>query len=218
VTSLNSNVPPLKRGGTPQKLFTAGQDVEQLEDSPASPWKSSGPLSVKDAALVFAAAGWPVFPCNLDKSPRVAGGFKAATTNREQIETWWRWWPDALIGVRLGAANGVFVTDLDRKPNQPDGVATWAELIERNGAPATLMAQTPSTGRHLFFRWPDGLRNIPLNGLYPGIEIKAEGGYVCVHPSRNGGWAVPMAQRFGNCRPAAMATGPDQTVLHPIGT
>jgi len=88
-----------------------------------------------------------------------------------------------MIGVALGARSGVFAVDLDRKPGQPDGVATWAKLSAEHGPTPTLSSTTPSTGEHHFFRHCYDLRNVELNGIAPGIEIKAEGGYVILPPS-----------------------------------
>ena len=138
-----------------------------------------------DAALAYAAQGWPVFPCKpLDKRPFTPHGFKDATTDTEQITAQWKKKLDAMIGVPMGARTGVFCVDLDRKPGGEDGVATWAKLESEHGqAPETRTHETPSTGRHLLFKWQNGIRNIPLDGLAPGIEIKGEGGYIIVPPS-----------------------------------
>ena len=140
---------------------------------------------ILDAALAYAAKGWPVFPCNpLDKRPLTKHGFKDATTDTEQIAAQWKKKPDAMIAVPMGAASGVFCVDLDRKPGGDDGVATWAKLESEYGKVLeTRTHQTPSTGRHLLFKWRDGIRNISLDGLAPGIEIKGEGGYIVVPPS-----------------------------------
>jgi hypothetical protein len=87
-----------------------------------------------------------------------------------------------MIGVALGARSGIFAVDLDRKPGGADGVTTWAKL-NSGGIPATLSSTTPSTGQHHFFRHCYNLRNVELDGIAPGIEIKAEGGYVILPPS-----------------------------------
>jgi hypothetical protein len=60
-------------------------------------------------------------------------------------------------------------------------VATWAKLTGER--PPTLSSTTPSTGQHHFFRYVEGIRNLELDALAPGVEIKAEGGYVVVPPS-----------------------------------
>ena len=137
-----------------------------------------------DAALIYAAHGWPIFPCQpINKVPYPrTHGFKDATTDPERIRRWWSRVPDSMIGIALGARSGIFAVDLDRKPGQPDGVATWAKL-NPGGIPQTLSSTTPSTGQHHFFRHCCDLRNVELNGVAPGIEIKAEGGYVILPPS-----------------------------------
>ena len=107
---------------------------------------------VLQAALDYAANSWPVFPCRLNKSPFTLRGFKDATRDPNQIRAWWRWQPNAMVGVATGTASGTFVVDLDRKPGKSDGIATWDDLIVKHSTPPTLSARTPSTGRHLFFR------------------------------------------------------------------
>src|SRR5688572_652952 len=81
------------------------------------------PLSdMGQAALDYAARCWPVFPVDPNsKKPigRLAPhGFKDATTDRAQIEAWWRQRPDAMIGVPTGKATGVFVLDVDVDPEK----------------------------------------------------------------------------------------------------
>jgi hypothetical protein len=139
----------------------------------------------RDAALRYAENGWPVFPCNpLDKRPLTSHGFKDATTDPDIIKQWWEVWPNAMIGVPMGEASDVFCVDLDRKEGV-DGVGTWSGLLSIHGATAnTRIHTTPSTGRHLVYLYEHGVRNIPLGKLGPGIEIKGEGGYIIVPPSR----------------------------------
>jgi Bifunctional DNA primase/polymerase, N-terminal/AAA domain/Primase C terminal 2 (PriCT-2) len=143
-------------------------------------------MTEAEKALEFIAQyEWPIFPCNpLDKRPLCAHGFKDATVDPDTIKSWWTQWPNAMIGVPMGPESGVFCVDLDRKENV-DGVATWNQWISELGEPEpTRQHSTPSTGRHMVYIWEAGIRSIPLNKLGPGIEIKGDGGYIIVPPSR----------------------------------
>ena len=70
------------------------------------------PLPV--AARMFAEAGVPVFPCAPGgKNPLTGHGFHDATADLRQVESWWRRFPAANIGMPTGAASGVVVVDVD---------------------------------------------------------------------------------------------------------
>ena len=52
-------------------------------------------------ALALASRGLSVFPLlPRGKRPAVPGGLKAATTNPDEIKTWWRDQPDYNVGVQ----------------------------------------------------------------------------------------------------------------------
>lgn len=65
------------------------------------------------AALAYAHAGLPVFPCKPDKKPYVKGGFHSATVDEQQVSKWWTKYPDAMIGMPTGPASGVWALDID---------------------------------------------------------------------------------------------------------
>ena len=140
-------------------------------------------------ALDYARRGWPVFPCRPhDKRPYTITGFKDATTDADQINTWWRQWPRAMIGVRMGAAAGVWTLDPDapKEAGNPDGKAAWEKLTATHGAIHTHAHQTPGDGLHLLFRWdadrPVTNKEGDLKGT--GINVRGEGGYIIAPPSR----------------------------------
>lgn len=159
-----------------------------------------------EAALAYAARGWPVFPCDphpekpRSKRPLVpkdrdgegreiegSGGLKKATTDEAIIRAWWRKWPDALIGVVPGQV-GAFVADLDPKGETVEDVE--ARLVAAIGAPlpAAPRVRTQSGGVHIWFRRPD---RDHVGNETPGlqnIDIRCDNGYVIVPPStmRNG--------------------------------
>jgi putative DNA primase/helicase len=147
----------------------------------------------KDCALAYARCGLHVFPlhtlrngrctCNRDcgknaaKHPRVAGGFKAATTDPEQIKAFWSKWPDANIGIATGAVSGIVVLDIDGT----QGIATLQTLIAEYGKlPRTPVVKT-ARGWHIFFKLPQGIA-IPCSAG-GGLDIRSDGGYVVAPPS-----------------------------------
>ena len=53
-------------------------------------WEEPSQSATHKAALAYAAAGIPIFPCVADgKAPACAHGYKDATTDVEQINAWW---------------------------------------------------------------------------------------------------------------------------------
>ena len=150
--------------------------------------------SRRDAALLWADSGIPVFPlhsigpggcscgteCGRDagKHPRCAGGFKAASTDPDQIMSWWQRWPDANIGGATG--DGLTVIDIDSAEGETNLVA-W-------GLPPTMEVKT-SKGRHLYFVEPEDFVSRCTQGgsgqwhLGKGIDTRGDGGYVVLPPS-----------------------------------
>lgn len=134
-------------------------------------------------ALWYAAQGWPVFPCTVDKKPRVKGGFKSASTETTTIESWWSQWPDASIGCPTGPCSGFWVLDIDL----PAGPTSLADLEDKHGTiPDTLTQTTGSGGRHYLFPWPEdrAIRN-SAKQLAPGIDVRGDGGYIILPPSNH---------------------------------
>ena len=99
-----------------------------------------------DAALSYAANGWPVFPCHgvsggacscriadcasPGKHPRIARGLHSASTDPAQISRWWERSPSSNIGVRTGAESGLVVLDIDPAHG---GSRSIKALIDRHG-------------------------------------------------------------------------------------
>lgn len=137
-----------------------------------------------DAALAYAAKGFPVFPCQEgNKRPYTRNGFKEATTDPEQIRIWWSKWPNAMIGMPTGAASGYWVLDIDDPDEFECGC--WIDI------PQTRRVDT-GKGYHLYFVHVEGIRNKqrgskgawPIPEI-PGAEVRGEGGYVILPPSRH---------------------------------
>lgn len=127
-----------------------------------------------ERALAYIELGWAVFPLIPNtKKPLTKNGFKDATKSVYLVKKWWTDNPDANIAIATGKASELAVVDVDVK-NGAKGLESLASL---NGYIETLTAITPSGGRHLYYLIPeDGMRC--RNGFLPGIDLKADGGYV----------------------------------------
>jgi Bifunctional DNA primase/polymerase, N-terminal len=147
------------------------------------------PVTELDAALEYARKGLPVFPCNpLDKKPLTPHGFKDATIDETRIHAWWGAWPNAMIAAPTGAAMNAWVLDPDIDPvKQLNGPAVLDQLTTQRGPlPPTLTSITPRGGKHKYFAWDPNveIRNSESK-VGPGIDVRGNGGYVILPPSRN---------------------------------
>jgi hypothetical protein len=102
--------------------------------------------------------------------------------------------------VPTGKKSGVVVLDVDVDDGGLDSLAK----LERAGTPAPKMARacTGGGGIHIFFRNPRGTEIRNSAGLLgPGLDVRGEGGYVVVPPSRTRG-----LYRWVDTSPLAEAT------------
>ena len=164
--------------------LVAGLDLnrDSSDGSDAAPTRHSA-SAMRDAALACAERGWRTFPVNEDKSPATKHGFKDASSDPGRIREMWRSAPEAGVGIRTGAASGLVVLDVDPKSG---GDETLYELEAVHGhLPETIEVLTGGGGRHLYFRHPGGEVRCSAGKLGPGLDIRADGGYVVAPPSRH---------------------------------
>lgn len=138
--------------------------------------------------IELANRGWAIFPLAPNSRVPMAGskGFNDATRDPNTIRAWWTQHPDANVGLRTGAESGVFVLDVDVK-HGAKGLESLSDMESEFGAlPSTLTATTTSGGKHYFFQHP-GSRVKNRTGFRPGLDIRGDGGYVAIDPSRIGG-------------------------------
>ena len=155
---------------------------------------------LREAALGYAHRGWRVFPlhgivngtCTCGRSdcssagkhPLVRRGLYEATNDPKQIESWWRRWRSANVGIATGAVSGIVVIDVDL----PAGFASLARVIEAE-LPVTLTGFTGGGGVHLVYASSDevlGNSAGRLPGLeddLAGIDLRGNGGYIVAPPS-----------------------------------
>jgi hypothetical protein len=155
-------------------------------------------MTRREAALKYAALGWPVLPIHspkpdgrcscysrdcrsVGKHPRVTHGLKDASTDPQCILKWWTRWPEANIGVLTGASSGLVVIDVDPRHG---GDRSLAELERQYGPiPPTRSVTTGSNGRHLYFQHPGGTIRNSAGRLGEGVDVRGEDGYVVAPPS-----------------------------------
>jgi putative DNA primase/helicase len=169
------------------------------------------PAELLEAALGYAARGWPVFPCSpRDKTPLLprdkddggkpipkSGGVTKASTDPEKIRAWWKRWPKALVGLATGhptsdgGGKRLFVLDFDPRTDGSTGeVWTLDRLKTETEAqlacplPPSLAALTPSDGVHLYLLQGDDGPAITNRGNLPEhVDVRGLGGYVIAPPS-----------------------------------
>jgi hypothetical protein len=163
------------------------------------------------AALDYAARGVPVLPVHaptirpgrevacscgdpacgsIGKHPITQHGLNDASTNREQVEWWWRRFPQANIGLATGHLFDVLDVD------GPTGERSIARLTAKHppGPPGPVV-RTGSGGWHVYLA-PTGLGNPKLLDLektgahgrarfLEKVDWRGRGGYVLVPPSRH---------------------------------
>jgi hypothetical protein len=158
-----------------------------------------------DQALEYAGRGWPVFPCRWDGGPRLRktpltrNGFKDASRNPKAVQQWWNRWPVALIGLPTGNVSGLVVLDVDVKRPDANGFDSLEDL-GHSILPQTPMAHTESGGLHIYFLCHDqDIRN-SAGRIAPGLDVRANGGYVIV-PSPDSGYTWDSVWNFDTVTP-----------------
>ena len=140
---------------------------------------------MKEWALYYAELGLAVFPLAYrNKVPAIEGGCKAATTEKSKIERWWNQNPRYNIGIATGnKSNGLVVIDLDVDKNKGiDGYEVLRDWQNKHGElPETWQSITGRGGYHYFYK--DTITHSNKVGLYEGVDIRGEGGYIVAPPS-----------------------------------
>lgn len=127
---------------------------------------------MREAALAYARAGEAVLPLVVgDKDPVTSHGLHDASADPERVARWWQRCPNYNVGIRPSL--GTIVLDVDPR---------HGGTLESLGAlPPTRIARTGGGGWHLWFHYRGAVRR-EVAGV-PGVDIKANSGYVVVPPS-----------------------------------
>jgi hypothetical protein len=105
------------------------------------------------AALAYGELGWKIFPiCEGTKDrPHLKDWGLLATSDPQQIETWWTKWPRANIGLACRPSS-IAVVDIDTKDGKHGQMTIdQLEILEGLRLSPTRTMRTPSGGRqHLY--------------------------------------------------------------------
>lgn len=134
-----------------------------------------------EAALRYSRLGLCVIPLHpKSKEPMFKNWPEIASSDAALITRWWRQNPRANVGIATGQKSRLFVFDVDIKNGGDD---TFEALVGQHGKfPSTWQQITGTGGWHMFFRYP----NFPVSnaaGIFPGIDIRGNGGQVVAPPS-----------------------------------
>lgn len=139
------------------------------------------PRSAEHAANEYGTRGLCVHPLRPgSKLPLLNRWPERATNDRASVAAFWRQWPDAGVAIATGAASGVIVLDVDPRHGGDDSLV---ELEHHYGElPPSWRCLTASGGLHVYFKHPGGHVGNRA-GLWPGIDVRGDGGYVVAPPT-----------------------------------
>lgn len=124
-------------------------------------------------ALSLRELGWSVIPVDSSKKPLVKWEeYQKRIASVDEINVWFSKWPDANIGIVTGSISKLIVVDVDPRHGGTN------ELFKDFKTPCS---NTGGGGWHYYFTSATFITN--RAGVFPGIDIRGEGGYVIAPPS-----------------------------------
>ncbi len=111
------------------------------------------------------------------------GGYKIASTDRDQVDRWWARHPKSNVAMPTGSRSGVCLLDMDSEE-------AWRE-VTRSGFDSSAPRMPGTSGRHedgtsrghLFFKCNGPLASRSNVAGIKGLELLANGKYVLLAPS-----------------------------------
>jgi hypothetical protein len=128
---------------------------------------------IQSAAHKYLDMGLSVMPVRRqDKRPCLNSWrkYQVSPPTHEEIDTWWKEFPDANVAIITGSVSGLVVVDVDTKEK------------EAFTAPVGCAIAKTSKGFHYFLRGSHGEVKNSV-GIIDRVDIRGEGGYVVAAPS-----------------------------------
>jgi hypothetical protein len=156
--------------------------LDHLEPRPDHP--ITDPLSfvgdVRSAAREYCVMGLRVLPLKpMSKEPLFKKWPERATSDPDQVDGLFP--EDAPYNLGVATGRGLLVVDVDPCHG---GEESWNRaLAQQDALPRTATARTGSGGLHVLFRVDSESRVGCRVGLWPGVDIRGDGGQIVVSPS-----------------------------------
>lgn len=133
-------------------------------------------MKIIDAARLYVSKGYSVIPLKeKGKTPAIAS-WKEYQTHLPTDEELIKWFSDGKLnlGIVTGKLSALTVVDFDT----PEAI----EQAKEKGFPKGLLVKT-ARGFHAYCKYEEGHRNFQKKAGLPGVDLRAEGGYVVAPPS-----------------------------------
>ena len=166
-----------------------------------SPFCNRSPIARQEAALIYAARGWPMFPVSPGKKPLTEHGLLDASLDEKVILAWLERWPEMLIAIATGEASGVVALDVDFRP-EGNGRNTLEYELEVYFPLTTPIAHSPSGGYHILFAWPGHDVSCSAGKLGRFLDVRGDRGSLILPPGPGRWWdpAIPWTTPLAPCR------------------
>jgi len=126
-------------------------------------------------AQSYIARGFSIIPIGNNKKPLVEWkAFQSRIVSPEELEKWFKDFPRLNLAIVTGKISNLVVVDIDFRHGSTD------ELFKDIN---TVKVRSGGGGLHYYFKSNEIIPN--FNGIKPGIDIRGDGGYIIVPPSRH---------------------------------
>lgn len=130
-----------------------------------------------ETALNYAEKGFSVIPVKPDKKPYVKWEhLQKRQATQDEIQSWWKKWPNAGIGIVTGKVSGLGAFDFDTR----EAFGRFNDTVS-DGFIGPI-ARSPRDGWHVYIL--HDARIGTGTGLIPGMDYRGEGAYIIAPPSR----------------------------------
>jgi hypothetical protein len=131
------------------------------------------------AALKYIDLGWSIIPIRpRTKAPMVEWSeYQSRRMGKKEAHTWWDVPQPPGIAVVTGKISDTVVVDIDPEGANP-------EQFLRNNRTG-VWSKTGGGGHHFFYKYPEGVDHVYNRVNLQGVDIRGDGGYVVVPPTRH---------------------------------